>query len=107
MNQRAAGDTTRRYRWVNGGLALVEHRGAAHMRAIGANGGRRGMAVYGDSVQARRLRASDLRRKRTLSPLGWAALMRQREQAFGLPAGRLAGKEVGDDGTTARHPDPA
>lgn len=72
-----------------GGLIRAHRAGTAGMAEIGRVGGLRGMAAYGDTPQARSLRATDLGSKRAMDPSAWAALMRRRERQFDLPEGSL------------------
>lgn len=88
MNKRTEATAHQHWRWRNGGLAVVEHRGREHMAAIGGHG--RGLALYGASPQARSMRASDLSRSRAMSDAEWMALLRRREQQFTLPMGSLS-----------------
>lgn len=77
----------------NGGLTLVALHGRAHMAAIGRKGLRRAHSVYADTDDARRLRAQDCARKRYMDAATWDALMRRRQEQFGLPEGTLIREE--------------
>jgi len=86
MNARTAGDT-------NAPAPLEERRTrrkppSSRLTSAANAGGSvqsRRNSVYGDSDELRRLRASDVRRKRDMSAAEWQRLMRRRELSFSLP----------------------
>ncbi len=88
-NQRTAANAHERYRWANGGLVRASTAAPGELAAMARAGGTAALSVYGDSPAARSLRASDIRRRRTLSDGEWAALMASRAASFGLPLERL------------------
>lgn len=89
MNARTEADRTKGYRWANGWRAMTAATSPEELRRRRQAGFRAALSVYGDSDELRALRASDIRRKRTLTAAEWRRLMRRRERAYGLPPGTL------------------
>ena len=75
-----------------GGLVRAHKAGRDGMRELARSGGRAAFAVYGDTPEARTVRALDLVKFKRMTPAEKVRLLKRRERQFGLEPGSLTSR---------------